>query len=110
VADGLNLMETDHVAGHAPFTTVLLVAWFALIAAAAWLLICGRNAAPAGATSRADLLLQGWLMLLSMAVPLAFQLACSVLRDTNHSHWPRYFLVHYVFFHLVAGPGLRVSA
>lgn len=96
LATGFSLVVSGHKAGFSPFATTLFWLWLALIAGAAFLLF--RRPEPVGGTPRAELQRQGRLMLLSMAVPFAFQLGYWFYRDTNHPVWPRYFVVHYVFF------------
>jgi hypothetical protein len=97
LADGFSLVVTGHLAGHSFFTTCLFWFWTTLVAGAAIALLRRAESAPGG-TAPGELRRQGLLMLLCMAVPLGLQLAYWFQRETNHSVWPRYFIVHYVFF------------
>ena len=92
--NGFNLVLSGHEIGHDRFTALLPLAWLALIVAAVWLLRRQRESLPMRLAEES--MRQGWLMLLSIAVPLVFQIAY-FYKVEPLSVWPRYFVIHYFF-------------
>lgn len=95
LSNGFHLVLAGQAAGHARFTDFLFVFWLAVIAGGAFLFLWDRTAAPAPAAA-AESRRQGWLMLLCIAVSLAFQLGYTLFVE-NLALWPRYFVIHYFF-------------
>lgn len=91
---GFQLVLSGHLPGHSAFTTLLPWAWLALLAAGAGILWRRPAALPPGRAAESRR--QAGLMLLSVAVPLAFQVAY-FLKVEPLSVWPRYFIIHYFF-------------
>lgn len=95
LANGFHLLLTGHVGGHARFTEFLYYFWPAVIAGGAFLFLWDQTSAPAAAIA-AESRRQGLLMILSIAVSLAFQIGYTLCIE-NLAVWPRYFVIHYFF-------------
>ncbi len=91
---GFQLVLSGHLPGHAWFTSALPVAWLALLVAGAWVGWRKRAALPPGFATECGR--QTWLMVLSILLPLAFQVAYFYQVEPL-SVWPRYFIIHYFF-------------
>ena len=95
LSDGFHLVLSGHLTGHSNFTDFLFWFWLAVIAGTA-LLIFRQPAHSTAAVSPRDFKRQGALMVLSILVPLAFQMGY-FLKVDNLSVWYRYFIIHYFF-------------
>ena len=95
LAHGFQLVLTGHVAGHLRPTDYLFWFWPAVMAAGAFLYFWDKTSAPAPAVA-AESRRQCLLMLLCVAIPLAFQLGYTAVVE-NLALWPRYFIIHYFF-------------
>ncbi|MBI2513688.1 MAG: hypothetical protein HYV96_17110 [Opitutae bacterium] len=91
---GFNLVLSGHLPRHDTFTMALPWAWLGLLAAGAWWTIRRRSELPAAFVAETSR--QAWLMLVCIAMPLAFQVAY-FFKVEPLSVWPRYFIVHYFF-------------
>ncbi len=107
LSNGFHLVFAGHVAGFSSFTDLLFWFWPGLITGSALLLFRQNSATATGLDqARGDFRRQGLLMLLSSAVPLAFQLGYFFKLD-NLSLWPRYFIIHYFFLIWLAALGFN---
>lgn len=92
--NGFHLLLSGHMPGQHWLTSLLPWAWGAIVAAAGSLLYFRPHQMDAGLATR--YLRQLWLVSLSMAVPLIFQIGYFYKVDPL-SVWPRYFVIHYFF-------------
>lgn len=95
LANGFQLVLTGHVAGHLRPTDYLFWFWPAVMAVGAFLYLWDKTSVPAPAVA-AESRRQCLLMLLCIAIPLAFQLGYTAVVE-NLALWPRYFVIHYFF-------------
>lgn len=96
LSDGFHLVLAGHPAGRVPAADFLFWFWLLVLATGGGLLLCHRRLADGAGFSTEELRRQVSLMLLSLAVPLAFQVYYFYTAD-NLSVWPRYFVIHYFF-------------
>lgn len=101
---GFSLVLSGHVPRHGLLTTLLPVAWLGLLGTGIVLVIRLRRALPPAFVSESSR--QAWLMLLSIALPLAFQIAY-FFKVEPLSVWPRYFIVHYFFLTFLVALAFR---
>jgi hypothetical protein len=92
---GFSLVFSGHLAGQGRLTGVLLLFWPAVVAAGAFLYLWDRTSAPALSVAE-ESRRQALLMVLCIAVSLAFQVGYTLLIE-NLAVWPRYFIIHYFF-------------
>lgn len=91
---GLQLVLSGHLANEHRFAGLLTCCWLALLLAGSWLFWRHRRQLPPGFVT--ETWRQSQLMLASISVPLAFQIAY-YYKVEPLSVWPRYFIVHYFF-------------
>lgn len=95
LGDGFHYVLSGHYYGQRFWAELVFWSWLGLLAAGV-ALFAGRTWRTVAPESRREAGRQGWLMLLCLAVAVAFQVGY-YLKVDSLSVWPRYFALHYFF-------------
>lgn len=101
LSNGFHFVLSGHQVGKSLFTDFLFWFWLIVILSAG-LLIFSKKFNDVVEVSHVEFRRQSLLIILSIVVPLMFQLVYFLTVDTL-SVWPRYFVIHYFFLTYLVG-------